>query len=453
MQSALHPPLRAELASARASWLRQAIKHPLRDSATNSRVHLYGTVHYGPYGGVEGLEELQELVAKVQPALLAIEQPFDLAAQAGMPQPELLSELLTVLERPDAAVLAGSDGTHESDGRQDSAASTGTSSQGPAAQLPEAVEREAARLRALLPGLAVPARVGRDMLDPYEVLGMYGSVDYVTRPSQLAEALALFGFLPGLELAALVLAAQDAGVQVFSVDAPLRLQEKWVASLVADFRLSEADLPRRLQHDLAAAAAMLPASYPAWDMAVADAVRRREAAAAEAAGPAGPRQAPSEPSTETVTAFKVSRAVAAASLPYDSVREAYALQASLQPLKWGLFARRARHLVLQARDLCQRMSVRRVRVDADQLADGTGAGPEGAAEGEAGLGPGLVDDEVLPEQVVLMVVGRQYVPYIEELWANPKSALWHGDVPRSFAPSKLDRLGIGKQGAEQAERS
>ncbi|GFR42349.1 hypothetical protein Agub_g3042, partial [Astrephomene gubernaculifera] len=168
-----------------------------------------------------------------------------------------------------------------------------------------------------------------------------------------------------------------------------------------------------------------------------------------------------------VTAFKVSRAVAAAALPYEVAREALRLQAGLQPLKYALFARRARHLVLQVRDLCQRMTVRQVRVDADKISSSgastspasqqasASAPPAGRQDGsskggsistvheaDAGGSSEGTAQQQQQERVVLAIVGRQYVPYIEEMWANERSALWHGEVPRTFAPSALERLGL-----------
>ncbi|KXZ45834.1 hypothetical protein GPECTOR_50g628 [Gonium pectorale] len=430
----LPPALEADLAAARRSWLDRCVSAPLVDATTNSRVHLCGVAHFAPQGGAAGLVELQELLERVRPTILAIEQPFDLAARAGLPFPEVIQEVANSGARlfagPGAEPLPW-----------EAAAGTAPTSQS-AARSRAAARAEAERLAALLPGLAVPARLGRDMLDPFEVLGLYGGCEYVTRPGQLAEALSLFGWLPGLEYGMMAALAQELEVQVYSIDAPLRLQEKWVTQLVADFTLREEDLARRLSHDLARAQAGrgLPGG---WDAAVAEAVRQIEAAAVadqlglqalaeRGAGGSGSGD-PREPPLRTVTAFKASRAVAAATLPYEAAREAFSLQAGLQPLKFGLFARRARHLVLQIRDLCQRMSVRRVRVDADAVGGKPAAPPEGAQEGggeaaEDGAPVSLVDVGGRPAQVVLAVMGRQYVPYIEEMWANERSALWHGEV-------------------------
>lgn len=149
-----------------------------------------------------------------------------------------------------------------------------------------------------------------------------------------------------------------ANKQVYSVDAPLKLQEKWVEQLVADFKLRESDLSRRLQYDLARAQSLLPPDFHAWDAELAAAVQARE----QQEGPGHRDQASGtgeDPPLSAVTAFKVSRALAAALVPFERSQDAFGLQASLQPLKYGLFARRARHLVLQvsglmALELCLR---------------------------------------------------------------------------------------------------
>ena len=67
----------------------------------------------------------------------------------------------------------------------------------------------------------------------------------------------------------------------------------------------------------------------------------------------------------------------------------------------------------------------------------TAGGPGGlqAAAGAAGSATG----GPARGQVVLLVVGRQYVHTIEALWADQQSALWRGDVPRDrFAPSQAE---------------
>ncbi|KAG2439624.1 hypothetical protein HXX76_004976 [Chlamydomonas incerta] len=460
--------LQRQLASSRATWLRHCLESPLLDSVTNSRVHLLGAAHFAPHGGGAGLLELQELVSTLRPTVLAIEQPFDLASRAGLAYPEVLQRLeeealacggggggaaanaglvLGLGVGVVASALAGAD----PDGSSNSGRGGSVRGQEPGLV---AAAAAAARLREALPGLAQRARVGRDLLDPFEVLGLYSGCDYVTRPEQLAEALALFGFLPGLEYVALAQAAEQTGAQVYSVDAPLKLQEKWVEQLVAGYKLRESDLSRRLQYDLARAQSLLPPDFHAWDAALAAAVQAREQlrlqAQAQAQGQGDQAAgAGAEPPLEAVTAFKVSRALAAALLPFDRSHEAFGLQASLQPLKYGLFTRRARHLVLQVRDLCQRMSVRQVRVDAESVKNG--AATPGAQSSAPPPQPSpqqrdqtqqqaqLVDVTGQPEQVVLAVVGRQYVHYIREMWANERSALWHGEVPRTFAPSSLER--------------
>lgn len=419
------PPIPAALlqdeASARASWIDRCLNNPLTDPTTNSRIHIYGIPHFAPYGGPKGLHELQQLLTAVQPTILAIEQPYDVAARAGLPYPETVRQLLSLLPPPT-----------DNDALADPA-------------LAEAV-------LAQLPQLSRPARVGRDMLDPFEVLGLYPGLDVAVRGEQLAEAGRRFGFVPGLEYAALVAAAEDAGAQVYSVDAPLKLQEQWVAQLVSEWTLGEQHLARQLGAELQEARQLLPAQFNDWDMKLAEAVQQLEQQHQQqphGGGQQGPwagREEYGGSSLAAITAFKVSRATAAATVPYSECRTAYQRQAGLQPLRWALFERRARHAALQVRDLCQRMVVRKVRVDAEEVvppgASTTSTSTSTTAttssqQRQPVVAPALDDASRQQPQVVLLAVGRQLVPLLEDAWANDRSAVWHGEVPRGFAPSSL----------------
>ncbi len=144
--------------------------------------------------------------------------------------------------------------------------------------------------------------------------------------------------------------------QVYSVDAPLKLQEQWVAQLVSEWTLGEQHLARQLGAELQEARQLLPAHFNDWDMKLAEAVQQQEQEQQQqqqqqqGGGQQGPwacREEYGGSSLAAITAFKVSRAVAAAAVPYSECRTAYKRQAGLQPLRWALFERRARHVALQ----------------------------------------------------------------------------------------------------------
>ncbi len=81
------------------------------------------------------------------------------------------------------------------------------------------------------------------------------------------------------------------------------------------------------------------------------------------------------------------------------------------------------------RDLCQRATARRVRADAGSFSFVGGGGLSQLDDGAAAAGGAG------HERVVLLVTNAAGVPAVRQLWANPASKLWSGDVPRSFAPS------------------
>lgn len=311
------------------------------------------------------------------------------------------------------------------------------------------------------------------------------------------------------------------------MDAPLKLQEQWVAQLVSEWTLGEQHLARQLGAELQEARQLLPAQFNDWDMKLAEAVQQLEQQHQQqphGGGQQGPwagREEYGGSSLAAITAFKVSRATAAATVPYSECRTAYQRQAGLQPLRWALFERRARHAALQVgggpgragglvatevqgtfffsagtgemllhrgvmpvtspdvwpapyaqctvlslrlsiahpdiarsttapdpqvRDLCQRMVVRKVRVDAEEVvppgASTTSTSTSTTAttssqQRQPVVAPALDDASRQQPQVVLLAVGRQLVPLLEDAWANDRSAVWHGEVPRGFAPSSL----------------
>lgn len=171
---------------------------------------------------------------------------------------------------------------------------------------------------------------------------------------------------------------------------------------------------------------------------------------------------PEEAQTYTLAAFKVARACAAAGLlsrssssSHTSVgslasgmtcEEALQRQARLQMLKFKHFDRRLLHMGQQLQELCSNLAAKhRARVRARAVPQGAGVGTakgEGGTQGGAAKGDaesraaGQRDGgtgEAAP--VVLVVMGRHYVPALRAMWRDDTSALYRGSVPRSFADS------------------
>ncbi|KAL6762590.1 hypothetical protein V8C86DRAFT_2516394 [Haematococcus lacustris] len=270
-------------------------------------------------------------------------------------------------------------------------------------------------------GLALCGSVGRDIFDPYEALGYYSGLELLLQPGHVAAALQLFGYAPGAELAAaaehgLGLTPGSCCRHLDCLDAPLRLQEVWVAQQVAQFRLQETDLPRQLQQELRALQAWLPPGHAAWERAVGRAVAGRGVTA-----------------TESMAAYKVVKACAAACLGPDIRASGPAMegQARLQPMKWALLRKRALHLARQLLERARRYTAQ-ARVQEEEEAVEVREEEKEGDEGSRGSGAGTS-----PVRLVA-VVGRQMVPFIRELWNDQESALWQGDVPRTFSPSMVE---------------
>ncbi len=129
-------------------------------------------------------------------------------------------------------------------------------------------------------------------------------------------------------------------------------------------------------------------------------------------------------------------------------------------LLWVLTASSTTASGPQVRDLCQRMVVRKVRVDAEEVVPPGASTPSATTSTTATtssqqrqplVAPALDDASGQQPQVVLLAVGRQLVPLLEDAWANDRSAVWHGEVPRSFAPSSLPEypadMGVAGRGS------
>ena len=289
-----------------------------------------------------------------------------------------------------------------------------------------------AALRAALEAAAGPearaARVGRDIVDPDELFGLYPHSDFARAPERVLDAWRLlgeFGFLPGMEHVAAAQLAAPAGARLLCVDAPLALQERWVAALVADFeerRRREppggaAALQFGLLRDAHALEARTPAGWAEWD------ARLGTAFAGTGAG--------------ALLAFKLSRAAAAATLAPQDLAAAVSRLRRLQPLKWAHFARREAHVAWRLREACEELA----RAHAGSGGDGSGGSNSSGTSGSGG-GPAIV-----------AVVGRQHFAALQALWRDKAGPLWRDEMPREPAPSAIEERNRRAEAAAEARAS
>jgi hypothetical protein len=155
---------------------------------------LVGTCFFAP------LQEqlVQAALQQVQPDYIAIEQPADATSAPGQPGVLLTHPLWiqTLLDNEDALQPALRRGL----------AAAGTQLQQP--QLTQQLQQ----LEQQLLEIGHPAaKVGRDILDPWESFGFYGGLDLARTPSVLVPVLQRCGFLPGFELLAAATHALETG--------------------------------------------------------------------------------------------------------------------------------------------------------------------------------------------------------------------------------------------------
>lgn len=135
------------------AWARECLAHPLTDPDTGVQVHLLGSAHFAP----RQHSRLVSIMQQLRPAALALEQPLVLSAGKGspiLPHPPFIDAFMSAWElddltaQPDALGPAGSPHSAADISRclQDLEGELQSSSQS-------------------------TARLGRDVLDPYECFG------------------------------------------------------------------------------------------------------------------------------------------------------------------------------------------------------------------------------------------------------------------------------------------
>lgn len=184
------------LLQANRQWLQHALDNKLVDAETGCTVVLVGACFFAP------LQEqlVQAALQHVQPDYIAIEQPADATSAAGQPGVLLPHPMWiqTLLDNEDALQPAL---------RRGLAAAGSTLQQQPPLTL------ELQQLEQQLLDIGHPAaKVGRDIMDPWETFGFYGALDLARAPAVLVPVLQRCGFLPGLELLAAATYALEQGV-------------------------------------------------------------------------------------------------------------------------------------------------------------------------------------------------------------------------------------------------
>jgi hypothetical protein len=376
-------------------WLRSDTARPLSytsDTGATCRVTLLGVVPYAPLQA----DFVAEVVRQSKPELVLIDQPQGSASDVCLPHPKWIQVLLD---------------------QQDAAA-------------PDELRRE-------LQQAQIHAKIGRDILDPFETFGFYTGTDFVKCAAHIPHVLSAMGYLPGQEYAAAVRAARDAGAQVECIDAPLKLQEVWVSRLVREFAVTEAQLAVQLNRAVDANAADCDPLALDWE------ARTGEWAVAQG----------DEELVESCD--KACKAAAAALLGPDQLAPVLRRSAQLQPLKFRHFAQRELHMARQLLDACMRQAggysatIRRLAAAAT-AADGQGGAEQGAAAAPAARHPSSSSSNgggglewVDPtggsglRHELVVVVARHHLPGIRALWEDPCSALWRGQVTREFSPSAV----------------
>lgn len=332
-----------------------------------------------------------------------------------------------------------------------------------------------------------PAKVGKDIMDPYETFGYYGGLEYGQRPAALARVLQRCGFLPGREVVTAVqhalqqgdgvgrrlqgktstcvhavfgllfcfwLAAQPAntpnivsyiplpssrntcrhhhpsGARLRCIDAPLKLQESWVRGLVGAFtsQLDEAAVNsyqplKDFTANQTAASTHLPDAAAEWDKALADVAAHLQQQQQQQAAAAS--GAAEDASTAAAAAAAAQQAAEQEALLLFKVSKATA--AALLPPDDTLQAE-----VLSRMQRLQPLKWRHFALRQQHMAQQIKEAAMLATKQSQGRSSSS------SQPTLLVVVGRQHCAALHAMWSDPASALWATQVPRSFAPSVVE---------------
>eukprot|EP00877_Chromochloris_zofingiensis_P006312 jgi/Chrzof1/1934/Cz10g27010.t1 len=394
--------------AANQQWLEESLKHPLTDIDTGAKLYLVGCCPYAPFQW----EGLRTVVDRVHPSKIVIDQPSDAAAQVLLPHPAWIQtfldffDIIVTRETLDPCI------DHEMDA--------------------DIIEELLSQLQAQA---LSHAKVGKDVMDPFETFGYYPGLDFVTQPTHVVAVLKHFGYLAGMEYVAAAQLAQTRGAELACIDAPIKLQEQWVSQLVQQFQLHENQLAMQLLKDYDANEAVLDPACRQWDQQLAS--KHSPTSTTAVANGAALESSSQE---TAILAYKLSRACAAAHLsPQATVTALQHLQ-RLQPLKFQHFALREKHMAWRLRELCT------AGCSTPTAGPSHGSGPADKARGDsaqtehAAQPSTSTDDKTHGDNKNCFVVllGRQYVPGLRNLWNNKNSVLWQDKMPREFHASVVE---------------
>jgi hypothetical protein len=238
------------------------------------------------------------------------------------------------------------------------------------------------------------------------------------------------------------------GARLRCIDAPVKLQERWVQGLISSFTdsLDEQAInsyaPVKDFRANQQIVSTLPAAALAWDQQLAQAAaelqQQATAAAAQAQGSGGFDSAAAAAAKQAaehqaLLLFKVSKATAAALLPPHADQQAEVLgrMARLQPLKWRHFALRQQFMAQQ---------IKEAAALATKQAQARSSSSRSAIGGSSSR----------QNPTLLVVVGRQHAAALHAAWSNPSSILWRTNVPRSFVASVVEPPEVSTEGAGAA---
>lgn len=170
------------LKDAGKQWLKQAISssNALKDEQTGCTVHLLGVCYFAPQQHRLVATALDEL----EPTHILIEQPPGSPSDAVLAHPLWMQSMLDHSEDITSVTSSARNGVRN---QQNAAAS--------------ATEPGLHALHQQLSNIGHPeAKVGRDIIDPFETFGFYPGLDLFVNPGAAATTVELCGFLPGQEL-------------------------------------------------------------------------------------------------------------------------------------------------------------------------------------------------------------------------------------------------------------
>lgn len=163
-------------------WLQHALQQPLSNlEGSGCTLYILGVCFWAPLQHELVSQALQQL----QPDEVLVEQP-QTNSELLLPHPEWVQYVIDFDQCIEAVQQAHQQG-----------------------QQWQQWQQQLLSLRAELSSSSAPtAKVGKDIMDPYESFGYYSGLDFIKQPGNALEVLQSCGFLPGREVAAAAQYAQ-----------------------------------------------------------------------------------------------------------------------------------------------------------------------------------------------------------------------------------------------------